>query len=293
MISAIRSCVASAVVLNWNLLNLGESEIATRLWLLCGVWSHISPYHELLQPRIKRETPGKATNWVLHKLVCVKGRPAYLLFYFSVYLFFFFNGLNAVTFDNKPVIRDISAQVAPKCKFVPPNCKQTKLIKFFPLILSFYAILSPTGCLNLKQAWNPNPSRRLNSESSSPCKCCDNRGLRAISMLASASAIRQTRQQELGAGDIEEGLYLHFIQDDTSMCIRTRGINVPVLTSYTVNLWIFFLVYFVAMGTFVSKQAQSRETVGRKTHFTGISQVDPSKWQAVAWGTQWKDHLEE
>lgn len=130
---------------------------------------------------------------------------------------------------------------------MPPNCKQTKLITFFLLVLSFYAILSPTGCLNLKQAWNPNPSRRLNSESSSPCKCCDNRGLRAISMLATASAIRQTRQQELGARDIEEGLYLHFIQEDTSVCIRTRGINVPVLTSYTVNLCIFFLVCFLLL----------------------------------------------
>jgi len=83
-------------------------------------------------------------------------------------------------------------------------------------------------------------------------------------MPATASAIRQTRQQELGAGDIEEGLYLHFIQD-TRMCIRTRGIHVPVFTSFTV-IFLFIYFFFVAMGTFVSKQAQSRETVGRKTH---------------------------
>ncbi len=91
------------------------------------------------------------------------------------------------------------------CKCVPTICKQTKLVTFFPFVLSFYAILNTKGCLNLKQAWNPNPSSRFNSESSSPCKCCDNRGPCAISMLATSSAIRQTRQQELGAGDIEKG----------------------------------------------------------------------------------------
>ncbi len=37
---------------------------------------------------------------------------------------------------------------------------------------------------------------------------------------------------------------------------------------------------YCCYGKFVSKQAQSREAVGGKDPFRGISQVDPSKWQA-------------
>ncbi len=107
------------------------------------------------------------------------------------------------------------------CKCVPTIWKQTKLV---PFMLSFYAISNPKGCLNLKQAWNPNPSSR----SSSPCKCCDNRGSCAISMLATSSAIRQTRQQELGAGDIEKGPVFPFFPEDRCVQIRMREINVSV-----------------------------------------------------------------
>lgn len=66
----------------------------------------------------------------------------------------------------------------------------------FSFVFVTHTLLNLTGCLNLMWAWNTNPSSRLNSESSWPCKWCDDRGPCAISMPATASAIRQNRQLE-------------------------------------------------------------------------------------------------
>lgn len=234
MISAIRSCVASAVVLNLNLLNLAESEIAARLWLLCGTWAHISPYRIVSSFSLGSNVKHQARPQTVY---CINssGFPIVSAHILRSEIFqCVLKRKKGMTLGQTLTISQWSDTLVHKlhlntCKFVPTISKQTKLVTFFPFVLSFYAILNPKGCLNLKQAWNPNPSSRLNSESSSPCKCCDNRGPCAISMLATSSAIRQTRQQELGAGDIEKGpVFPFFFPEDRSVRIRMREINVSV-----------------------------------------------------------------
>jgi len=86
-------------------------------------------------------------------------------------------------------------------------------------------------------------------------------------MPATASAIRQTRQQELGAGDIEEGLYLHFIQD-TRVCIQTRGIHVPVLTSFTV---IFLFIYLLLWGHLSVNKPRAERLLGERPIYRNLS----------------------
>lgn len=80
MISAIRSCVASAVVSNSNLLNLGESEIAAVFdcFAACGLISHRIMSSFSLGSNVKHQARPQ-TEYCINSSACT---PSLL---FSVY----------------------------------------------------------------------------------------------------------------------------------------------------------------------------------------------------------------